>query len=485
LRIIKEYPKTPYAVDRKFATGLIYYDYGHYEQALKLFEDIGVNHKDSQYAADARYNEMYYYFLTAKWEQAFQSSIKTLGEVLKIPKELDGNIKIIAKESGLKQAGIYSNAKQYAKADAIYQSLLSVFAKGNDHLDILGLSYLSIVEQGDVKRHFSMGKEILAKFKSHPLRPDIAFALGKTYYEMGNFAPAIRLTCPFSTHYIQHGKAEEALGICAQSNLNINRKKQAAEALLKQAQTFLEGEASKEAAIQAGQLFSGLGSRDLAQVSYQHFLTLPGTKDEGHQLQAQAFLWDLEGKIETGMEREAQWLIEKISTLSYDQRNSIDKMIHDKLLNYLKKQVEDEISMAKIEGKLNDELNKQKKRVGPIQKTYESITRLKDTGYNIAAEFEMGRMWKEWHKTLETYASTQSNKNRVNRELNLVKTKYELHLNRAAAFQERSDITSSYNKIIYNKLAELDPQKYRYKEIKHLDPLYTRRSVELGKWPPE
>jgi hypothetical protein len=160
-------------------------------------------------------------------------------------------------------------------------------------------------------------------------------------------------------------------------------------------------------------------------------------------------------------------------------------MIHDKLLNYLKKQVEDEISMAKIEGKLNDELNKQKKRVGPIQKTYESITRLKDTGYNIAAEFEMGRMWKEWHKTLETYASTQSNKNRVNRELNLVKTKYELHLNRAAAFQERSDITSSYNKIIYNKLAELDPQKYRYKEIKHLDPLYTRRSVELGKWPPE
>jgi tetratricopeptide (TPR) repeat protein len=202
----------------KFKAAKIYYDWSHYQEAIKRFDELVTNHpeaKEAEYAANLVID---IYNIKQDWRSLYDYAAKynkieaLLKDREKLAKDLAhfseyAKFKLvqILEENVKKQNG---DLKLVAKA---YQDFYEEFPKSENADKALFNSSVAWDKVGEKKTADKLRQKLLKEFKDSPLCKDVFYYTAKAHEEKTNYKTAAKLLAEFAAKYPDDKRARDAL----------------------------------------------------------------------------------------------------------------------------------------------------------------------------------------------------------------------------------------------------------------------------------
>jgi cellulose synthase operon protein C len=204
-----------------FKAGKIYYDYNHFEEALKRFDTIVTNHPSEKEAEFAANLVIDVYNLKQDWRNLYDFSVRyakieaLVKDREKLQKELDhygeyAKFKLvqILEEKVNKEGG---NLSLVAKA---YQEFYEEFPKSENADKALFNASVAWDKVGEKKQANELRQKLLKEYPNSPNSPlgvDVAYYVAKSHEETTDYEVAAKLFADFAEKYATDKRARDAL----------------------------------------------------------------------------------------------------------------------------------------------------------------------------------------------------------------------------------------------------------------------------------
>lgn len=455
----------------RFTAAQIFFDHGHYDEAIKRFDRIVTDiPKTKQAEASVRVILSYYgdkedWTNVITWARKFSKSKDAMTPAL--AKYVGESLR----EASFKKALAFEKGKQPNEAANAFLQYQTEFPKDDNADRALYNAMLNFYQAGKVDNALAAGTKLMEEYPKSKLRSDVVASLGQTYEAIGQFEKAAEMYYRLATQFTNDKRANSALYNAAVLYKGLNKIDMAVKLFDEFRRRYPHDKEVNDAEMEIAALQERQGNYGAAQSEYRSLSdSLKKTQPEDalfaeakvaeiaafklNQARGKGMLESLEKRL-TSLQNKPAFEARQIVA------QGIFRLMETEVTNFKAVKFENPSAFTK------DVQNKQARLVNLAQE-YEKIINIGNAEYTVASLYRLGELHEDFaQKLFKAPAPVGAS----NAELDAFKTAVEkvaFPLRDEAkkffetAYQRSKEVEtfSAWTQRTYQKMTELSPEKY-------------------------
>lgn len=493
IKVIDNYitvlPKDSKSYPMRFTAAEIYFNYGHYDQALKRFQEIIALVPNSKQAdASIRYI-LGYYVEKQEWERLISACQDFLKNKKIMHQNLKNHIYRVWQDGVYQYAMMLDKGKNYKKAADMFLEFYKKFPKDTRTPNALYNASIDYYKAGTIDEAIKAHVILITSYPDSKLTADSMVMLAQTYESIGKFNEAANIYHRFAIKYTQDKRASSALYNAATLYKGLNKLDKAEELYQLFCRYYPKHELYYQSLQEVAQIQEKLGKYPETIKSYEALANHPSASiDSVLYSKAKASLLMIEHGNKTqgkaGIESLYKTLIRKNSPGAYEARHLVAEYFFKQSDKNFKNFIKISISNSSS-SKLSSDLAKKQKSLEKTAKKYENIIALADPEYTVASYYKLGEMSEHFAQILINISppaeleKVEAQKFKSELEKSAFMLKEEAYKAFEMAFVRSKEIESFSQWTIktYAKISELAPDKHPELIEVSADPTYMSNKI--------
>lgn len=215
IKVIDNYarllPKETAGHPMRFTAAQTYFEYGHYDEAIKRFEKLGYQIPETKQGKLAIQIILTYHAEKKNWDAVITSSRRYLKSEKLIAGGLKDTINNALKNGVFQRALDLEKAKQYDKAAQMFLAYQKEFSDDKNGDRALFNASLNFYKIAKVDEALEAGNLLLKTYPKSDLIPNVALNMAQTYESLADFENAAKYYRDFAVRYPEDKNASGAL----------------------------------------------------------------------------------------------------------------------------------------------------------------------------------------------------------------------------------------------------------------------------------
>lgn len=462
-------PKEKAGHPMRFTAAQTYFDYGHYDEAIKRYDQIIQDIPNSKQANISLKILLGYFSEKKDWEQVVAWSKKYQAKPNLLTKSHRKVLSSMLKAGLFNQALVMDKAEKHAAAAKAFLEFQKKFPSDSNADAALYNASLNFYKLGEVESALAANKLILSKYPKSKTMRDVLLSTAETHESLTQFADAAKYYERFAVYFPKDERAATCLYNAAVLNKGVQNYSQSVKLFERFAKKYKSDERSSVAHLEIAKILEEQKRYADSVKAYDQYASVAKNADSrffGSAKSAQLTMIHVSkargNKKFLSIKKE---LMKKKAISAYDARRVIAEIMMGRadkdLRKYQRAKVNDPNALEK------QIAEKQKLLVNQAQE-YEKIIDLNNPEYTVAALYRLGEMHEEFSDAL---FSAPSPKGASQVEVDQFKTQLE-----KVAFPLREDaqkfyeaaykrsreveVFTDWTRKAYEKMAAIAPEKH-------------------------
>jgi tetratricopeptide (TPR) repeat protein len=202
----------------KFKVAKIYYDYSHFEEAVKRFDDIATNHPDAKEAEYAANLVIDTFNIKQDWRNLYDFAARYLKieALLKDREKLEHDLRHYSEYTKFKlvqilEEDVKKNNGDWHLVAQGYEDFYREFPKSENADKALFNSSVAWDKVGETKKADEMRKKLMNEYKDSELGADVTYYIAKRYEQKTAYKKAAQMLAAFVKKYPNDKRVRDAL----------------------------------------------------------------------------------------------------------------------------------------------------------------------------------------------------------------------------------------------------------------------------------
>ena len=466
-------PNENAALPMRYTAAQIFFDYGHYAEAIKRFNVIANNYSITKQGQGSARTIIAYYNEKSDWQ-----NVISFGKKFQANKQLcqDPIIKKFVDDSLrgalFNSAVAFEKSSDYDRAAQAFLEFQNIFPNDASADRALFNASLNQFKSGQIEPSINTQKNLLARYTKSALCPDVMANMGQTYEAIAQFQEASDMYRKLATTYPNDKRAPISLYNAAVLLQGIKAKDAASSVFTEMYKKYPHHELASDAILEAAKIREGTGDLRGAIADYNFFAGLAENKQKNEGLYAQAKSIELrlaqDGKNETA--RKELWKLSsalraKGSAPAPAARYTISKIIFNDQESQVRSFNQIGLTSAK---EIEHQATTKQARLVKLANNYQEVIALGNAEFSVASYYRLGELHEEFAKALFNVPApaNYSAKDAAEFKSQLEKSAFPLR-DQAYKFFEMAytqssavDTFTSWTQKTYQKMIALAPDKH-------------------------
>jgi cellulose synthase operon protein C len=475
----------------RFTTAQIYFDYGHYNTAIKKFDQITKDiPKTKQGKSAARvilgyFTEKQDWSNLTAWCRTFNKRTKLLDKSLRI------HVASLLHNSMFKQALAMEKAKKFEKSSKLFLAFQKEFPKNKNADRALYNATLGFYKIGQIELAISAGLKLKSIYPKSKSGANNMANLASSYESFAQYDKAADMYRQFAVKYSADQRAPGALFNASLLYKGLNNKDKASSLLDRFVKFYPKHKIASDAYMELAEIYETQGNYQFARNTYRAF-SKKFSKDVNRSLLADAKAASIrtfnisESKGLVELRSVAKRLNAKNAPAAFEARRTVAKamytLVDPAFGNYMAYRL---TSGKKIEKQVG---TKQGKLV-TLAKRYQEVIDLGSGEYSVASLYRLGsaheNFSQELFKAPAPKGASQKDVDAFKTELEKVAfpLKTEAFKFYETAYMRSTEVETftTWTQKSYDKMVELAPDKHPVVDVMVADPAYLSQSIAENK----
>jgi TolA-binding protein len=478
----------------RFTASQIYFDYGHYNEAVRRFDDLAFNYGASKQGQLAARTVVAYYNEKSDWTNVIGYGKKYLAS-----KDItqDANIKKFIEDgvrTGLFNSAIASEKNNdFFKASSSFLDFQKMFPTDPNADRALFNASLNQFKAGQVTDSIATQKLLLNTYPKSSLAPDVTAQIAETYEATAQFQEAAETYKQFANSYPNDKRAPVSLYNAGVLYRGIRKSNQSSSAFGELYRKYPNHPAANDAIFESARIKELAGDPNGAISDYSLFANNPANKGKNEALFAQAKAISLrlatDPRSDTAhrdLAKLAAYLRIKNSPSAPAARQVVAKLLFDDQESGVKGFFATTLSNPnEIE---RSAASKQSKLVR-LANAYQDVIALGNAEYTVASYYRLGELHEDFAKNLFNASAPNGLSAKESSEFKSQLDKAAFPLKEEAykffetAYRQSSEVETftPWTQKTFKKMVQLAPQKHPAVDQQSADPGYISYKVSLNK----
>ena len=485
-------PKDPAAMGMRYSAAQIYFDYGHYTEAVKRFDGLATNFSSTKQGQGSARTIVAYYNEKSDW-----ANIVFYGKKFIAKKELMADLNIRKFIDDSLQTAMFNSAvaaekaRDHMKAADLFLEYQKMYPKNSNADRAVNNAAVNFFKGGQVEKSIAAQKFLLKTYAKSALAPDVMASMAETFEAIAQFQNAAETYTQFAGNYPSDKRAPVALYNAGVLFRGIKKLNLAAVSFANVYRKYPAHAAANDALFESARLKEANHDNHGAISDFELFWKNPANqvKDNGIFAFAKSIELRLAGGSNSGgalrdFSKLEAMLLGKSAPAAPAARRIVAK--------YLFEQQE---SNAKAFGAMSlnngdrieaDAAAKQTKLVR-LNTAYDRVLAIRNAEFSVATNYRLGEMHEGFATALfNAPAPAKSNQKQI-RDFKSQVEKAGFQLKEDAikfyetAYQQSSEVETftSWTQKTYQKMVQLAPQKHPALDEMSANPSYMSLKVSM------
>jgi cellulose synthase operon protein C len=486
-------PKEPAAMAMRYTAAQIYFDYGHYPEAIKRFDAIATKFSGTKQGQASARTIIAYYSEKSDWD-----NVVAYGKKFIANKEIvqDENVKKFIDDSlrtGIFNSAVASEkAQDYLKAANLFLEFQKMYPKNSNADRAIYNASLNQFKAGNVEQSIASKKFMLEAYPKSELAADVTASMSETYEAIAQFKNAADSYRRFAAMFPNDKRAPIALYNSGVLYRGVKQSDLAAESFADLYRKYPKHPAANDALFESARIKEAKHDMKGALADFNLFGSNPANqgKDDGLFALAKTIELRLASDPKSGS---AHKDLAKLMAVFNSKAPPAAPAARHVIAKYL---FEREEAGAKAfaliplnNGKLieSQAAAKQAKLVA-LNSAYQEIIRLRNAEYSVASHYRLGELHEGFASALVNAPApaNASQKDAAAFKSQLEKAAFglkdEAYKFYEAAYLQSSEVETftSWTQKTYQKMVQLAPQKHPVIEEQSASPGYMSFRLALN-----
>ncbi len=487
-------PSEAAGLPMRFTAAQIYFDYGHYTQAIKRFDSLAETYGNTKQGQSAARTIIAYYNEKADWSNvvAFGKKYQTnkgIAADQSIRKFIDNSLR-----SALFNSAITSEkSKDFNKAAEAFLEFQKLFPQDENADRALFNASLNQFKAGRVTDSIESQKKLLSIYNKSALCPDVMANLAETHEAVAQFQPAAETYRKFSEFYPNDKRAPLSLFNAGVLFRGINKMDLAAKSFADLYSRYPSHVAASDAILESARIKETNGDEKGAISAYGLFANNPVNKIKDEGLYAEAKTIELRLKADhkhEGARKDLGKLIHSLRAKGSPRAADARRIVAMILFNDQEGSVKSFRSLPLDNGK---EIEKQaaakQSKLVRLANAYQDIIQIGNAEYAVASYYRLGELHEDFANALFNAPAPAGANQKAAAEFKSQLEKAAFPLKEEAtkffetAFRQSSEVEtfSAWTQKTYQKMGQLAPDKYPAVYEQSASPSYMSYKVSLNR----
>lgn len=487
-------PSEAAGLPMRFTAAQIYFDYGHYSEAIKRFDDIASKFSASKQAQAAARAIIAYYNEKADWNNVvafgkrFQQNKALVADAF-VRKFIDESLR-----GALFNRAIASEKiKDFDNAADSFLDFQKLFPQDQNADRALFNASLNLFKSGKVEDSLATQKRLLATYAKSALAPDVMANMGETYEAIAQFQNAADTYRKFAESFPNDKRAPISLYNAGVLYRGIKKTDLAAKSFGDLYQKYPNHIAANDAILESGRIKEASGDSKGAIAAYSMFASSPLNKGKDDALFADAKSVELRLAQDTkheGARRELGKLVSTLRSKNAAPAHAARHIVARILFNDQENGAKSFMGLPLDNGKeIEHQAAVKQGKLVRLANAYQDIISLGNGEYTVASYYRLGEMHENFASALFNAPAPAGLNQKESAEFKSQLDKAAFPLKEEAtkffetAFRQSAEVEtfSPWTQKTYQKMVLLSPQKYPAVQEQSASPGYMSYKVSLNK----
>lgn len=484
-------PKDKEGEPMRFSAAQVFFEYGHYPEAIARFEKITKEIPETKQARTAVkvvlgfYADKEDYNNLINWGQAFARQDKLLDA------ELKKYVTDLLQGSMFKRALAFEKAKKHDRAANAFLEFQKEFPNDANADRALYNAMLNYFKIGRVENAVTVGNTLLDKYPKSAIVPDVLADVGSTHEALARFDQAAAMFKRLALSYPKDKRAATALYNSSVLYKGLKNFDEAIAILTAFTQAYPDNQLAPEAQLDLASLLERKGRYPEAIQAYSAYVRrFPADREQNLFAESKAATLRLfhESK-DAGMrdlEKVRKTLAAKDAPAAYEARSNVAaalfKMAEAGFGDFMAAKITDG-------SKIEQQVTAKQGKLERVANSYEAIIDLRSAEYTVAALYRLGEAHENFANALFAApgpkGASQADVDKLKTELEKVAfpLRDEAYKFFETAYRRSREVETftAWTRRTYQKMVELAPEKHPEVDEMSAEPSYLSHELKMSK----
>lgn len=484
----KVLPKEAAGQPMRFTAAQIYFAYGHYDIALKRFEELGLSSPASKQGQTAVKVILTYYTEKKDWDSLVKKCRTYLDNKALMAAGLQETVRDSLKNGVFQKASQLEKDGQHEKAAQAFVAFQKEFSDDKSADRALYNATLNYYKIAKVDEALKIGVVLIKAYPKSELVPQVQLDMAMSYEALADFENAGTFYRDFAISYPNDKSAAGALFNAATLYKGMNKVDEAARLFERFTVTYPKNELQTQALRELANIFEKKKDYQNAAKYYERYANAV-ENDVDNNLYARAkfaqlnYVYLAKDKGEREINKLQRLLTTKNGPAATEARQILAELLFKNLEDNFKRFKDVHIRSA---DSLQKDVRLKQSKLLDLANQYETVIDVGNGEYTVAALFRLGEMHENFAAELfKAPAPVKASQVEIDQfKSSIEKVAFPLKEESMKFFDtayKRSvevQTFSEWTKRAYEKMAELDPEKHPEVDEKSTEPMYMSHRME-------
>jgi TolA-binding protein len=475
-------PKEKDGHPMRYTAAMVYFEYGHYKEALERFEKLGMELPNTTQGKASVKMILAFYTERKDWDSLVKVSRRFMGDKDLAKGELSKSINAAIKTGTFQVALALEKDKKYKESAEVFLAYQKEFPRDDDADKAVYNAALNYYKIGSVDHAVNAGKLLLSKYPKSKLQAKVMMDLAQTYESLAEFKDAAHYYEAYAKSFPKEEQAPGALYNAGVLYKGLKKYGDSVEMFSLFVRHYSKDNLAADARFEIAELQEKQDHHKSAIDAYEAFIKSAG-KDADRIALAQAKIAILT-RDHVDKKRGARMVNSVVADLSKDNKNpkfmartlvakEAFETLEPDLANYRKLT----IKSAKT---IERDVQKKQELLVKLASGYEKVINIGSGEYTVASLYRLGEMHDQFAKLLfeapapEGVSQVELDQYRSSIEKVAFPLRDESLKFYEGAYKASSEVQTFTDWTIkaYDKMAEISGEKHPKISEKTLDPSY-------------
>lgn len=463
-------PKDKEGEPMRYTAAQVYFDYGHYPEAIKRFSAIVEETPSSKQAKASAKVILSYYAEKENWSDVIVWAQKFSKSQPIMQAGLGPFITETLKHAMFKLALAYERKKEHEKSALAFIDFQKTFpgdASADNALYNASLNYFRIAK---IEEAVGVSRLLLNTYPKSSTRPDVLASMGETHESMGQFEEASQYYMNLAREFPKDKRSADALYNAGLLRKGLHDNDGAVRLFTTFVNTYGKDKQVLDAEYEIAALEERRGNYTAAVKTYERIASrTKGSPDK--TIWAEAKVADITyHKLNSTagtklLDKLQKRLIAKDAPAAFEARQLVSAAIFKSLEQPFAEFKQVQIASAE---EINTQAQKKQQRLEFLAKSYQGIVELGNAEFTVASLYRLGEMHENFSNALfhippprgSTQVQADKFKSEIEKSAFPLKEEGNKYFETAYKRSQEVETFSSWTKKTYQKMVELNPTKY-------------------------
>ncbi len=476
----------------RFTAAQILYDYGHYSEALKRFDDLALNLPQTpQGKASTRVNLAFYAERT-DWPSVIATGRKyqknnTLMADSAVKKHVEDSLRAALFNHSI----AFEKSKEYEKAAVTFLDFKRSFPTDPNADKALYNASVNYFKAGMVEDTLIQQKALLQEYPKSSLAPEVMATMGETYEALGQFRNAADTYYKFAQTYPNDKRAPSAMYNAAVMYRGSKGHERSASVFAELRRKYPSHPAANDALFEAGRIQESLGNQDAATIAYKDYAQDSTNKNKDSLLYALAKVVELslaKSPTDEKAKKDLNKLVSQLKAKGSPPAPEARRVVASILFNRQESAQNSFKTTSSLNGDTVEKQARQKQaQLEQLARAYEEVISVGNAEFAVASLYRLGELHEGFAKALfetsppskATPAEATAFKSQLEKAAFPLKEEAYKFFETAYRRSQEVESFSDWTTLTYKKMVDLAPQNHKEINEQSANPGYLSHKVTL------